>query len=147
MAGELHPVAAGLVQGRGEVAARGPAERPSDLLRRALREVGQDSDEIVSRHAALRLRLIRTVPAVRGRALQLLMDAQREIARHLRAAFPDELDQVSASALVGAFVGAVIGAVQALLDDPDVPLDNPQHLHDRLRDATDAALRSWAQHR
>jgi hypothetical protein len=64
---------------------------------RALHDVGATDggpDGLVDRVAALRLRLIQTVPAVRGRALQLQLDAQLEIARHLRLAFPDELDDV-----------------------------------------------------
>ena len=76
--------------------------------------------------AAMRLRPIRTVSAVRVRVLQIQLDAQREIARHLQQAFPGELEQVSAAALVGAFIGAVSGALQVLLDDPDAPGD-PDH--------------------
>jgi MftR C-terminal domain len=92
--------------------------------------------------ATVRLRLIRTVPAVRGRALQIQSDAQREIAGHLHRAFPAELDEVSAAALVGAFIGAVSGALQVLLDDPDPPGD-PSHLRRQLHHATDIALRPW----
>jgi hypothetical protein len=97
---------------------------------------------MVSRLAALRLRLVRTVPAVRGRALQIQVDAQREIARHLAAAFPDRLDEVSAAALTGAFVGAVTGALQVLLHDPD-QLGDPAAVQAALRRATDVALRPW----
>ena len=61
--------------------------------------------DFADKQGALRFRLIQTVPAVRGRALQLQLDAQREIARHLQAAYPDELDEVTAGAIVGAFVG------------------------------------------
>lgn len=96
----------------------------------------------MDRVAALRLRLIRTVPAVRGRALQLQLDAQREIAGHLRRAFPDELSKVGAAAMVGAFIGAVSGALQVLLDDP-AALDDPDRLREQLRHATELALRPW----
>jgi hypothetical protein len=98
---------------------------------------------MVSRLGSLRTRLIRTVPAVRGRALQIQLDAQREIARHLYAAFPDQLDQVEAAALVGAFVGSVSGAVQALLEEPDAASADPGEARDRLRRATETALRPW----
>ncbi|MFQ6332061.1 hypothetical protein ACLMAL_38930 [Nocardia sp. CWNU-33] len=54
---------------------------------------------------------MRTVPAVRGRALQIQLDAQHEIAEHLCAAYPGELDEVTAGALVGAFVGVVTGTL------------------------------------
>jgi AcrR family transcriptional regulator len=128
------------------IAARGPGDRPADLLLRALRDVNDTSDELVSPLAALRIRLIQTVPAVRGRALQVQLDAQREIARHLHAAYPDELTEVDAAALVGAFVGAITGALQVLLDDPDVTA-HPRTLSRRLRAATDAALRPWLRER
>jgi hypothetical protein len=88
------------------------------------------------------LRLVRTVPAVRGRALQIQFDAQREIAGHLHAAFPEELDEVSAAAVVGAFLGAVTGALQVLLEDP-AALGDADALRDGMRRATDIALRGW----
>jgi AcrR family transcriptional regulator len=127
------------------IANRKPGDRPADILLRALQDVGAtdgEPDDMVDRVAAARLQLIRTVPAVRGRALQIQLDAQREIASHLHGAFPAELDEVSAAALVGAFVGAVSGALQVLLDAPDPP-GNPDELRRQLRDATDIALRPW----
>ena len=127
------------------IADRKPEDRPADVLLRALHDVGAADgkpDDMVDRVAALRLRLIRTVPVVRGRALQIQLDAQREIAGHLQRAFPGELDEVSAAALVGAFIGAVSGALQVLLDDPDAPGD-PDHLRRQLRHATEIALRPW----
>jgi len=115
------------------------------VLLRALRDVGAadgEPDDMVDRIAAVRVALFRTVPAVRGKALQVQLDAQREIAGHLQRAFPAELDPVSAAALVGAFVGAVSGALQVLLDDPDAPAD-PDEIRRQLRRATDVALRPW----
>lgn len=127
------------------IAERNPGDRPSDVLLRALRDVagpeGQPND-MVNRLTALRMRLIRTVPAVGGRALQIQFDAQRDIAQHLQQAFPDELDDVSAAALVGAFVGAVSAAVQAQLDNSSGS-DDPEQLRRHLHDATDIALRPW----
>lgn len=127
------------------IAARKPHDRPADVLLRALRDVAAadgETDDMVDRVAALRLRLIQTVAAVRGRSLQIQLDAQREIAGHLRQAFPHELDEVSAAALVGAFIGAVSGALQVLLDDP-AALDDPDRLREQLHHATDVALRPW----
>jgi AcrR family transcriptional regulator len=124
------------------IASRRPTEGPADVLLRALRDVGATSDDMVGPLAALRTRLIRTVPVVRGRALQLQADAQRDIAGHLRRAFPDELDDLSAGALVGAFVGAISGALAVLLDDPATPTD-PAAMRDRVRRATDIALAPW----
>jgi AcrR family transcriptional regulator len=124
------------------IATRGPDDGPAELLLRALRRIGDDNDDLGSRLAALRLKLIRTVPAVRGRALQIQGDAQREIARQLAAAFPDRLDEVTAAALTGAFVGAVTAALQVLLEDLD-NLDDPAEVQAAVRRATDVALGPW----
>jgi AcrR family transcriptional regulator len=122
------------------IAARGPDDGPAQVLLRALREVGDD-DDTSGRLAALRMRMIRTVPAVRGRALQIQLDAQREIAGQLAKAFPDRLDEVSAAALTGAFVGAVTGALQVLLEDER--LADPAAVQAAVRRATDVALTPW----
>ncbi len=123
------------------IATRGPDDRPSDVLLRALRTVMDAGHDFADPEGALRFRLIQTVPAVRGRALQLQLDAQREIARHLRAAYPDELDEITAGAIVGAFVGSVAGAVQAMVDDGGPSA--PDARSDAIRRATDVALRPW----
>ncbi|MGK4591754.1 MULTISPECIES: TetR/AcrR family transcriptional regulator [unclassified Amycolatopsis] len=123
------------------IATRGPAEGPAEVLLRALSQVTATSDELVSPLAALRLRMIQTVPAVRGRALQEQLAAQREIAKRLAAAFPDRIDPVGAAALTGAFVGAVTGALQALLDDTDGT--DPATLQAAMRTATEVALAPW----
>src|ERR1700738_2007280 len=87
--------------------------------------------------AAPAIRALCPVSAGPGSTAQL--DAQAEIADRLHGAFPDELDEVEAAALVGAFVGAVAGALEVLLredDDPDV-------VRERLQRATAVALRPW----
>ncbi|GLY64245.1 hypothetical protein Atai01_08640 [Amycolatopsis taiwanensis] len=127
------------------IATRTPDEGPADVLLRALRDTGNNSDDLVSPLAALRLRLTQTVPAVRGRALQLQLDAQREIARHLAEAFPDQLDHVGAAALTGAFIGAIAGALQALLDEQGQATD-PAALRAAAQAATDSALAPWRRH-
>lgn len=121
------------------IAARGEEDGPADVLMRALHNVHEASGEMLSPLAALRIRLIQTVPAVRGRALRVQLEAQREIAGHLLAAFPDELDEVGAHALVGAFVGAISGALQVLLGGNE----DAAITRERLRQATAAALRPW----
>jgi len=120
---------------------RAPDEGPVDVVLRAVREIAGSGDDMVGKMAQLRLRLIRAVPALRGRALQLQQDGQAEIAQRLHAAFPDELDDVEAAALVGAFSGAITGALQVLLreDDPD-----PDMVQQRLRQIAAIALRPWA---
>lgn len=124
------------------IASRRPGEGPAEVLLRALGDVAGTETGMVDRMTALRMRLIQTVPAVRGHALRLLLDAQREIARDLHAAFPDRLDAVGASALVGAFVGAVVGAVQAVLDDPSATADR-RAMTDVIRTAAARALGPW----
>jgi AcrR family transcriptional regulator len=124
------------------IAERRPGDEPADVLLRALHLVGDDNDDLTGRLAALRLRLIRDVPSVRGKALQVQADGQREIARHLAAAFPDRLDEVQAAALVGAFIGAVTGALQVLLEDEDFPED-PATVQAAVERATATALQPW----
>jgi AcrR family transcriptional regulator len=118
---------------------RRPGERPTAILLRALGELGDAGDDLVGPMAALRLRFIRSVPSVRGRGLQRQLDAQTEIAARLHAAFPRELDEVEAAALVGAFVGAIAGALEVLLRDED----DPEGGGGCLRRATAATLRPW----
>lgn len=122
------------------IATRGDDEGPAEVLLRGLDNVAAAGGDMTGDLAALRVRLVRTVPAVQGRALRVQLDAQREIARHLLAAYPDDLDEVSAAAMVGAFVGAVSGALQVLLEKPD---EDPRRLAARLRKATDIALLPW----
>lgn len=94
---------------------RRPAERPVDVLLRSLRTLPPDDDDLVGRLTLLRLELIRTVPAVAGRAFAAQFAAQRDIAAALVAAYPGELDDAAAAALIGAFVGAVAAALDVLL--------------------------------
>ncbi len=124
------------------IGSRHPDEGPADVLLRALNSVSSDGDDLTGRRATLRLQLIRAVPAVRGRALQLQLDAQRDIARHLVTAFPNELDEVSAAALTGAFIGAVTGALDVLLERLDHPL-SPAEVQAAVQRATDVALAPW----
>jgi len=123
------------------IATRSPDDRPTDLLLRALGRVVDSDHDLTARSARLRMHLIQTVPAVRGRALQLQLDAQREIARHLRTAYPDELHEITAGALVGAFVGAVSGAVQAMIDAGGPT--STETLQAAVWQAADVALRPW----
>jgi AcrR family transcriptional regulator len=118
---------------------RRPGEHPTAILLRALGELGDAGDDLVGPMAGLRLRFMRSVSSVRGRALQRQLDAQTEIAARLQAAFPDELDEVEAAALVGAFVGAIAGALEVLLRDED----DPAVVRERLQRATAVALRPW----
>jgi AcrR family transcriptional regulator len=121
---------------------RGPDEEPADVLLRALGEAGDASDDMTGPLAAMRIELTMTVPSVRGRALQMQWQAQREIAQHLAEAYPGRRDELSAAALVGAFVGAVSGVLMTLLQDPALRGD-PASLRAAMERATDLALRPW----
>jgi len=128
------------------IADHDPAEGPVDVLVRALERVADTDADMVSPMAAVRLKLFRTVPAVRGKALEVQMAAQQQIARELHAAFPGELDRVSAAALTGAFTGAVSGALTALMDPDDAAghaTPEPAQLRAQVRQATELALRHW----
>ena len=122
------------------IASHAPDEGPTEVLMRALRTIGADSDDMTSLLATMRLRLVRTVPAVRGYGLRLQLDAQNAIARELAGTFPDRLDPVTAAALTGAFVGAIQGALQVLLADNH---DDPQAAHKAMVTATEIALSPW----
>jgi hypothetical protein len=119
---------------------RAADERPVDILLRALREGAEFGDDMVGEMAQLRLRLIRTVSALRGRALQIQHDGQAQIAQRLCAAFPHQLDEVDAAALVGAFIGAITAALQVLLRDP---APDPDTVRRRLRQVATITLRPW----
>jgi len=121
---------------------RSPSEGPAEVLVRALREVTAESSELTGRTARLRMRLMREVPAILGRGLQIQLAGQRQIARHLRAAYPATLDAVSAAALAGALTGAVTGALLALFEDPSRP-DDPAALKLAVERATEIALAPW----
>jgi AcrR family transcriptional regulator len=126
----------------GAIENRGPADGPVDVLLRAVRHITETDADMVSRMATVRTRLFATEPAVRGRALQVQFAAQREIAASLHAAFPGELDEVTAAALTGALVGAISSALLTLLDDPDVQAD-PARIRALIERATQVALAHW----
>ncbi|MEV0768903.1 helix-turn-helix domain-containing protein [Nocardia salmonicida] len=127
------------------IATRRPGERPVEVLLRALRAAGDNPgerlvDDISSRVAALRARVSRTVPSVSGRAAHAQLVAQREIAHQLHLAFPHELDEVGAAALVGAVVGAVSGALTVLFQQPQ---HDGERLHRKIHETTSRVLQPW----
>jgi AcrR family transcriptional regulator len=121
--------------------AQNAADRsPAQALADAVTMVVDTSDDIVGPLADVRNALIRTVPAVRGRALQIQHSAQQRIAAALRAAYPSELDDVTAAALVGATIGAVAGAISTL---PAEPQPDPQRRRDAIRRGLDVVAGAW----
>ncbi|UFS98664.1 TetR/AcrR family transcriptional regulator [Nocardia huaxiensis] len=128
------------------IATRRPGERPVEVLLRALRAAGDNpgdhlGDTLPARIAVVRAQVSRTVSAVSGRAAYAQQVAQQEIARHLRAAFPDELDEVGAAALVGAVVGAVSGALSVLFQQPGI--EDADQLHRKIQEITSKVLAPW----
>lgn len=90
-----------------------PSEDPMQVLVRALGGADIAGTDLADEGARLRLLAIRDDPAVRGRALRLLAEAQTEIGRALHEAFPERFSPVQAAALTGAFIGATTAAVDA----------------------------------
>ncbi|TCJ95475.1 TetR/AcrR family transcriptional regulator [Nocardia alba] len=130
------------------IATRRPGERPVEVLLRALRAAGDNPGErlvgdVGTRVAALRARVSRTVPSVSGRAAHAQLLAQREIAHQLHIAFPHELDEVGAAALVGAVVGAVSGALTVLFQQPQHSADDGERLHREIHETTSRILQPW----
>ncbi|WP_330180931.1 TetR/AcrR family transcriptional regulator [Nocardia sp. NBC_01503] len=128
------------------IAARRPDERPVEVLLRALRAVGDNpgehlGDTLAARIAVVRAQVSRTVPAVSGRAAYAQLATQQEIARQLRAAFPEELDEVGAAALVGAVVGAVSGALTAIFQSG--AFTDPEQLQRKIQETTSKVLAPW----
>jgi AcrR family transcriptional regulator len=106
------------------IADRRPGEGVADLLTRVYDAMLADFREegVGGRDPALvetYTRLVMTVPALQARALHQVFDFQRELAAALRAAFPDDLDDIGAAAAVGAMVGAVQATGLAALERGD----------------------------
>lgn len=123
--------------------ARTSTDTPATALIRALDEIGVTSTDLVDERAALRMSLIRDVPAVAGRGQQIQREAKARIAAHLQLAYPNELDQLSAAAMVGAFVGAIDSALQVVFDDPTWQKIDRNIRRRRIIAATRAALKPW----
>ncbi|MCP2262182.1 transcriptional regulator, TetR family [Streptoalloteichus tenebrarius] len=104
----------------GVIADRGPDESPADLLLRLYEAMREDflaqsaarDPELMRSYA----RLLMLEPALHALALRRSLDLQRRIADALAEAYPDTLDPVSASAVVGAMVGAAQGAALRSLE-------------------------------
>jgi AcrR family transcriptional regulator len=122
---------------------RTATDTPATALLRALDEFGVTSTDLVDERAALRSSLLRDVPSVAGRGQQIQRDAQSQIARRLQEAYPDELDALSAAAMVGAFVGAIQSALQVMFDDPVWQTIDRETRRSRLVEATRVALKPW----
>jgi AcrR family transcriptional regulator len=106
------------------LAVRAIADRTSDTsLRDALANAADRmitntaEGDLPAGLAALRARLVVTTPAVQARVLHTTFTAQARIATALRDAFP--VDEVTASAVVGAMMGAISAATVTSLERGD----------------------------
>ncbi|WP_194831855.1 TetR/AcrR family transcriptional regulator [Nocardia sp. XZ_19_369] len=96
-------------------AAASVGEVLADAMRAILAEmVGGPRDPSGELEAA-RLRLLMSVPALRGATLQRLFEVEDRLARALCAAFPGQLDPVRAATLVGGLCGAMFAGGRAAL--------------------------------
>ncbi|MCM0675337.1 TetR/AcrR family transcriptional regulator [Micromonospora phytophila] len=127
---------------------RGPTDEPVDVLVRAMSTIFDRAERFgaaFGRAAPLRLRLISSVPAVQGAALQRLLSAQQRLAVRLHSAFPERLDRVEAAATVGALVGAVVNTMISIVDGSDrvdeLLAGDPERVLAELRRAVDVAVR------
>jgi hypothetical protein len=82
------------------------------------------------------------VPSVQGRGLQVLFSAQRDIARHLLAAFPSELDAISSAALVGALADSISATIAVLVQDP-ARSQEPDRMRAEIGRAAQITLQPW----
>lgn len=95
------------------IAERDPAERAADLLARLGEEViasfshvDDESDEVTAIPYARRVQLILTVPELQAQTMRHLQDAQLRPAEALHTAYPEQLDRITAAAVIGALMGA-----------------------------------------
>jgi AcrR family transcriptional regulator len=100
------------------IAERAPADRPADVLVRAVERVIASealAEGLDSELMSVRLRLFAGSPALAAAALRRLLRAQATLAGALRRAYPEELAETAAAAMVGALVGALFAAALASL--------------------------------
>ncbi|MEV0381026.1 helix-turn-helix domain-containing protein [Nonomuraea sp. NPDC050643] len=104
-------------KGLAVVGGRRPGQSVAAVLEAALTAMVADvvADDLPSGLAAARARLAASEPDLAARLLHGLVSAHTELAEALARAFPAELDEVSAAAVVGAAVGAVSAAAEAAL--------------------------------
>lgn len=93
------------------IAGRREGETIPDLLTRVYRTMVADYDAEGDALLGPELRravahLIKTVPALQATSLRIMFEMQRDFADALLEVYPDELDPISAAAVVGALMGA-----------------------------------------
>jgi AcrR family transcriptional regulator len=104
-----------------------PGEHPAELLLRALSSVLDAETDLAGPIARLRAELVVKTPALQAYSLRKVFEGQRVLARGLLAAYPEELDPVTAAAMTGAVVGATVASLSALFADPDQATELASH--------------------
>ena len=103
------------------VDSRRPVDRPAEVLASVLARLFDEAGRLSrsgGRMLPLRLRLILTVPGLRGVALHRVFAAQRRLTERFHEAFADEIDELTAAAMVGAIFGAVLNTTVTIVADP-----------------------------
>jgi AcrR family transcriptional regulator len=77
------------------------------------------SPHVTAEMAQARIRLLMTAPALRAKALVVMFSSQKQIATALHKAYPDELDEISAAAVVGGWMGSAQAATLAAIERGD----------------------------
>ncbi|PRY00444.1 TetR/AcrR family transcriptional regulator [Allonocardiopsis opalescens] len=98
------------------IADRAPGDSVADVLLRGARLLLESDDWSIESDtglSAVRARLVAEEPSLRAAALRRLFDIQDELAGTLARAFPDELDDIAAHAVIGSVVGAVISTAMS----------------------------------
>jgi hypothetical protein len=106
------------------IAGRRDGESIADLLTRVYDEMRVDylADGVGGQNRELMetyVHIVMSVPALQAKALHRAFALQKDIAAALVNVYPDELDPISAAAIVGAMVGATQGAALASLERGD----------------------------
>ncbi|GIG87870.1 TetR/AcrR family transcriptional regulator [Plantactinospora endophytica] len=120
------------------IAERQPEEPMADVLARVMTQMinNTTSGDHANGLAALRARLVMSTPTLLARMLHRLLGAQVELADALHRAYPAELDEVAAAAVIGALTGAVSTAALA----SHARGDDPQGVRAAMLRATTIAL-------
>lgn len=107
------------------IAERKAGESVADVLRRAAQEMITDAwqTDLPDGLAALRARLIATVPALQAGLAQRLLAGQAVLIDAVHQSFSDQLPAIDAAALVGGVLGAINAAALVSLQRGDGPDD------------------------
>jgi AcrR family transcriptional regulator len=121
------------------IAERCANESMADVLMRAAERMIDDSwrSDLPSGLAALRARLIASVPVLQAGLVHRLLAAQTELAEALCRAYPAQLAQIDAAAVVGALLGAINAAALTSLRQ-GAP---PEQVRAAMRRAAEIAVR------